>query len=461
MTKNLSFEAQLTRLSLLSSLPLFILLIPMMIYAQISIYIILLTALLTSITMGYCHVKIHQKSAYQFRSLSNLLEGMIHGDYSLRARSGDNTNFDALNELIVTINGLAQKLNTQHIESVESQLLLRTVINHIDVAIIALNDKNEIILINPTAKNLLQLPDKNSENLSMKQLTQLRQFNSGQSQVMTLEFGNQKGKFNVHVEEFREAGKQQKLLFITDVSIMLRSEERNAWQSLVRVISHEINNSLTPIASISQTLNRLLSRQQDITTHKENLLEGLTIISQRTNNLKDFVNSYKQISQLPEPEKKNTSIINLLNKIIPLYQANQIIIASDDDVNLFIDPIQFEQVLINLLKNAVESVQNTFLIDKTAIDKTGLDKAGLDGKIVVSWQVENNSFKLTVSDEGAGISNPGNLFVPFYTTKKQGSGIGLVLCRQILEVHGGQLSLTNRTDKNGCLAVIELPVLAH
>lgn len=444
MHKKQSFETQLTLLSLVASLPIFILLLWVMVYAKISIYLILLTALLGGITLLYCHAKIHQKSAFQFRSLSNLLDAMIQGDYSLRARPSQGDT--ALNELVDSINSLATRLSKQQIESVESQLLLRTVIAHIDVAIIALNADNQLVLINPTARRLLQLTDDKHPSPALaqfSQLSQLGQLTSGQSKVMPLTFGTNQGKFNVHMEAFREAGKQQKLLFVTDVSTMLRSEERNAWQSLVRVISHEINNSLSPISSISQTLKRFLTRQQDIETHRQDLLEGLTIISQRTNNLRDFVNSYKQIARLPAPQKQSTSILSLVNKIIPLFQDKQVKVASIVDSNLLIDPVQFEQVLINLLKNAVESLQNS----------------QQPGEVVISWQQTETLFRLTISDEGTGISNPDNLFVPFYTTKKQGSGIGLVLCRQILEVHGGQLNLTNRSDRSGCLAVIELPLL--
>jgi nitrogen fixation/metabolism regulation signal transduction histidine kinase len=440
MQEKQSFEVQLTQLSLIASLPLFFLLIWVMVYAEISVYLILLTVLFSSISIVLCHVKIHQKSSYQFRSLSNLLDAMIRGDYSLRGRA--NRDDIALTELVDAINSLAIRLNKQRIESIESQLLLRTVINHIDVAIITLSAENELILLNPAANKVLQLSNEKSHTLSLKQLEQLGQLESGQSKVMTLMFAKQQGKYNVHMEEFRDAGKQQKLLFISDVSNILRSEEQNAWQSLVRVISHEINNSLAPIASISQTLKRFLSRQENIEDHKDDLIEGLTIISQRTNSLRDFVNSYKQISSLPLPKKIPTSIIDLVNKIIPLYAKNNVITTVSPDVTLLVDPVQIEQVLINIIKNAVESTQ-------------GINSEGI---IELSWLVQENIFTLTICDDGAGILNPDNLFVPFYTTKQRGSGIGLVLCRQILDAHQGQLTLTNRLDKKGCLAAISLPM---
>ena len=438
-----SFEVQLTLLSLLTSIPLFLLLVAVMIYANISVYLILLTVLISSLVMVYSHSKLHQKSAYQFRSLSNLLDAMVQGDYSLRARPSDGD--EALNELVDSINSLSLRLNKQRIETTESQLLLTTVINHIDVAILALNENNELVLTNPAAKKLLQIPAELQEFdliKSFSQFDQIAAMNSGNSQVMSLSFANQQGKFNVHLEEYRENGKPQKLVFITDVSTMLRSEERNAWQALVRVISHEINNSLAPIASLSQSLRRLLARKEDLESHKDYLVEGLSIISQRSNSLTEFVNSYKQIASLPEPKKQANSVLELVNKTVALYPDESIEVRNIDDITLFIDAVQFEQVLINLVKNAIEAIKNT----------------GEAGKVVIHGQVNGTVYSLSLVDDGTGVSNVDNLFVPFYTTKSKGSGIGLVLCRQIVEAHGGKVSLTNRVGLSGCIATIELPL---
>ena len=438
-----SFEVQLTQLSLLTSIPLFLLLVAVMIYANISVYLILLTVLISSLVMVYSHSKLHQKSAYQFRSLSNLLDAMVQGDYSLRARPSDGD--EALNELVDSINSLSLRLNKQRIETTESQLLLTTVINHIDVAILALNENNELVLTNPAAKKLLQIPAELQEFdliKSFSQFDQIAAMNSGNSQVMSLSFANQQGKFNVHLEEYRENGKPQKLVFVTDVSTMLRSEERNAWQALVRVISHEINNSLAPIASLSQSLRRLLARKEDLESHKDYLVEGLSIISQRSNSLTEFVNSYKQIASLPEPKKQANSVLELVNKTVALYPDESIEVRNIDDITLFIDAVQFEQVLINLVKNAIEAIKNT----------------GEAGKVVIHGQVNGTVYSLSLVDDGTGVSNVDNLFVPFYTTKSKGSGIGLVLCRQIVEAHGGKVSLTNRVGLSGCIATIELPL---
>jgi len=442
MQKRRPFESQLMILSLIASVPSLLLLLWVMVYAEISIYLILLTCLIGSLLVAYTNSQIHKKSAYQFRSLSNLLEAMIQGDYSLRARADESDG--ALDELVDSINGLAKRLSQQRIVSVESQLLLRTVIDHIDVAIVALNHNNQISFLNPAAEKLLQHDMAKDKSKLLPQLEFAQFLASGSHQVIELSLGGQQGKFNIHIEEYRASGKQHKLLFITDVRTLLRSEERKAWQSLVRVISHEINNSLTPIASLSQTMSRMIAKQGYNQATEDDLTEGLTIIGERANGLGQFVSSYKQLAKLPEPEKKYCSINALIRKVAGLFDAPFVNIKSDTDVQLEIDPIQFEQVLINLLKNAAESMQ----------------KVEPEGEIGIHWEVSPHYFKLSICDNGGGITNPDNLFVPFYSTKQNGSGIGLVLCRQVIEAHNGQLIIKNKTNSPGCCAIIEIP-MAH
>ena len=186
----------------------------------------------------------------------------------------------------------------------------------------------------------------------------------------------------------------------------------------------------------------MISKQDDLNPHKQHLIEGVSVIAQRSRNLRDFVNSFKRIASLPEPKKQSTSIVELVSKVAALYKQENIDIETSTDVNLLIDTVQFEQVLINLIKNAVEAINNK----------------GGDGKVVINWQQRDRLFKLAIIDDGTGVSNPENLFIPFYTTKPKGSGIGLVLCRQIIDAHGGNLMLTNRENKEGCIASIELAV---
>lgn len=440
MYKRRPFESQLTRLSLTASIPLWCFSLLVMVCNDISIWLILLTVLIGGLLIAYTHHRLHQKLVYQFRSLSNLLVAMTQGDYSLRSRS--NQNYGELGELVTCINDLAQHLSQQRRGSFESELLLRTIIEHIDVAIVALSETNQISFLNPAAKKLLLLDQADSNAKLLKQLALVQSFSSGYHQVVELSLGHQQGRFNVHVEEFRESGVQHRLLFITDVRTMLRSEERNAWQSLVRVISHEINNSLSPIASISQTLNRLISRQVNQTDDRKDLIDGLTIITERANGLSEFVDSYKQLAKLPEPQKQSVSILRVFEKICILFEKQSIVIEPTVDVELYLDPAQFEQVLINLIKNSIEAMSSS----------------NPDGVISVQWCVNEPFFKLTICDQGGGLSNPDNVFVPFYSTKKQGSGIGLALSRQIIEAHNGHLSINNQLNSEGCCAHIEIPI---
>ena len=441
MQKRRPFEAHLIRLVLVASLPLLLLLLWMMVLANISIWLILLTGLFGSLMILYASYSIYQKISYQFRSISNLLEALIQGDYALRARSDQSGG--ALDELVSAMNDLAQGMSRQRWESVESQLLLRTIIEHIDVAIIALTQNNQIRFSNPAADHLLQLHNTSSNQQLLQQLAFVQELTSGCHQLVELSLGYQQGRFNVYIEEFRDAGKQHKLLFITDMRSLLRTEERKAWQDLIRVISHEINNSLSPIASISQTLRRLIERDARGETLAEDLREGLHIISERAIGLSQFVESYKQLAKLPEPQIQPLAIRPLVEKIVALFNHTAIEIETETNFTLQLDPIQFEQVLINLIKNAVEA---TALTNPSSIIK-------------IRWAVSHQFFKLDICDQGTGISNPNNLFVPFYSTKKQGSGIGLVLSRQIIEAHNGRLTLSNQ-DSGGCCASIELPVLA-
>ena len=438
--KKSAFEYQLTRYSLFASVPLLVLLLWVMIYAELSIYLTLLIALLGVILVVIVNLKIYQKSAYQFRSLSNLLEAMIQGDYTLRATSGGQEG--ALQELVVSINSLANRLSSQRTESIESQLLLKTVIQNIDVAIIAIDNESQLIFSNPAAEKLIDDKSKASMSALLAQIADRKTLVTGESLVAELSLGHTTGKYHIHVDSFRLDGEPQKILFITDVRDILRQEERNAWQSLVRVISHEINNSLAPIASISQTLSKLSQQLQIDNDSRSDLISGLGIIEQRARSLTHFIDSYRKLAKLPAPQMVATSLQEMLQKIIGLFEENLILIESSQDRVIAIDPVQMEQVFINLLKNACEAQS----------------QSKSNQQIKISWREAASRLAIEILDNGVGLRNQENLFVPFYTTKKQGTGVGLLLCRQIIEAHGGSLILENREDNSGCRVKISLPI---
>ena len=434
-----SFEFTVTGLSLCASLPLLLLLLWVEVYAKVSIWLILLSALIFTLLILYISLEIYRRVESQFRRLENVLSSMVTGDYSLRARSDQPAG--ALDELVKSINGLAERLSQQRTESVENRLLLETVIQCIDVAIIAVDAQHRISFLNPAAEQLISQSELEKAVVVQHLFQQLKMADS--DQVIRLALGKQERKYKVHIEAFRQAGKQHQLLFFTDISNLLRSEERRAWQSLVRVISHEINNSLTPIVSISKTLQRLATQRDTPCDNQQDLIDHLKIISNRAESLKRFIESYKQLTRLPEPQKEWVPLPSLLAKVQPLFAQHSIQLTGCDSLQVLIDLPQFEQVLINLLKNAIEATGNHTV---------------QQAEISIEWgrREQSKISFLTITDNGGGVSNPDNLFVPFYTTKKQGSGIGLLLCRQIVEAHGGRLSIANREHNTGCCVTIEL-----
>lgn len=441
MKSKISFEASLVKLSLTASLPLLIILLWMMYERHISIWIILVTAIIGSLLIIYTSYQIYRKLTHQMLSMQNLLHSLAQGDYSFRLRPLHNTG--ELSKLINTINALSNRLSQQRRETVESQLLLSTIIEHIDVAIIALNEENIVSFYNPAAKNIFLIEQTGSTIKLIEPLAFVNSLPAGHHQVIELALRFTRGKYQIRIEEFREAGQQHKLLFVTDVNRLLRNEERKAWQSLVRVISHEINNSLSPIASISQTLSQIISRKKAALEDYEDLIDGLTIITSRANGLKEFLDGYKQLAKVPEPQLQWVFIDKLIRKTALLFKEQEIVFEGIADTRICIDPVKFEQVMINLIKNSVES----------------MTQINVSGVIHVTWLTNETLLKLTICDEGAGVNNPDNLFVPFYSTKKNGMGIGLVLCRQIIEAHNGRLSIANRHDAKGCCVSIEIPLL--
>lgn len=435
--KRTKFEHQLLKYLLVATLVPALLLFYTLWHYQASTNLIALIFLFLFCLIGYCASTLFQKITFQFRTLSNLLEGMSHGDYSLRGRHYGVD--DSLGQLVVQINDLAETLIEQRFTAHESQLLVSKVIQHIDVAIIAIDENKHLALLNPAAEKLLNVESAQVLHQPLDHIAQ-QLLTTETEQVVELNFGKGKRKFQVIRDQYREHGQQHELFFVTDVNVLLRDHERQAWQNLIRVLSHEINNSLAPISSLANTLQTLANKQVLEPKFSQNLAEGLEIITERAQSLKSFINSYRQLTHLPEPNKVEINLKTLFDKIIPLFSQRKILADCPPQLMIFVDQVQFEQVIINLLKNADEAMndKNMSILVKVS--------TGIDSTVV------------KIIDDGVGIKNTDNLFTPFYTTKKQGSGIGLVLCRQIIEAHQGDLALENRSDQQGCIVKIELPI---
>jgi len=269
---------------------------------------------------------------------------------------------------------------------------------------------------------------------------------AGDDQLVSLGSGQQATRWMVKLASFRLRGVPHTLVVLSDVSAALREEERQAWERLIRVLGHEINNSLAPIKSIAESLR---GRIHTAVQHEqgEDFDRGLEVIESRAESLNRFLQAYKQLMGLPTPKLQHVSLATLVNRVARLETRVTVAIASGADLTLVADPDQIQQALINLVRNAAEA--------SLSPDAANGDSASVE----IAWGREGAEAAIAIIDNGPGLTNASNLFVPFYTTKPSGTGIGLVLAQQIAQAHRGGVELRNRTDGiTGCRAVLRLPL---
>ena len=378
------------------------------------------------------------KAAHPWRTMSAMLESVRLGDYSVRARALAGS--DSMSEALAELNRLGDALRDRRLEALEVNALLSKVLEEIDVAIFAFDDRNRLRLVNPTGARLLAEParallERSAEDLGLTQL-----LDSPPASVIDRSFPGASGRWAVRHTSFRESGHPNELLVLSDLTRELREEELLAWQRLVRVLGHELNNSLTPIQSIAQSLDSLVRSPDLPTDWRDDMLQGLAVIASRSDSLARFVSSYARLARLPAPARRTFDLTPVAERIVRMFPAERVTLQESAPVQLNADPDQIEQALINLLQNAMDAVSAT------------------GGNVRIEWQTTQKAVEIRVEDEGMGLSNPANLFVPFFTTRQGGSGVGLVLCRKIAEAHGGSVTLENRSSGSGCVAMLRLPL---
>jgi nitrogen fixation/metabolism regulation signal transduction histidine kinase len=396
-----------------------------------------LTILIVGLWLGFA-LAVRERVVFPLQTISNLLSALREGDFSVRGRAGAFD--DALGEVMREVNTLGGTLREQRLGALEATTLLRTVMSEIDVAVFAFDHQRKLRLVNRAGERLLGAPAERALGASAEELNLESCLEGEPQQTFQMTFPGGAGRWGIRRSMVREHGLPLQLLVMADLTLPLRQQELQAWQRLVRVLGHELNNSLTPIKSIAGSLGSLLTRRPLPEDWEEDMRRGLGVISARSEALSRFIGAYARLAKLPRPQLEPMEIRPWVERGVSLETRLKVGVHPGPDLHIQGDPDQLEQVLINLLRNAADASLIT------------------GGGVEVGWTRNASHVEIAIRDDGPGISNTTNLFVPFFTTKPGGSGIGLVLSRQIAEAHGGSLMLENREDRVGCVARLRLPV---
>ncbi len=396
-----------------------------------------LTILLLVLWLGSAAV-LREWVTRPLQTLSNLLSAFREGDFSIRARRAQPD--DALGLALLEINTLGSTLRAQRLGAVEASALLRKVMAEIEVAVFAFDGDSLLKLVNRAGERLLGRPAERLLDHSAEELGLSETLEGPTPRTIDSRYPGGTGRWELRRTTFRQEGLRHHLVVLADLSRALREEERQAWKRLVRVLGHEINNSLAPILSLTESLQAIIERDPPPDDADEDVRQGLGVIAARAKALNRFMASYAQLARLPPPELEPMEIRPWIERVAELETRLPVDIDGGPDMVIAADGDQLDQLLINLVTNAVDAALET------------------DGGVSIGWRRRPDAVEVTVRDEGPGIGDSTNLFVPFFTTKPGGSGIGLALSRQIAEAHGGSLTLENRRDHQGTVARLTVPV---
>lgn len=386
---------------------------------------------------------LRDKVAFPLRTLSNLLGALREGDYSLRARGARPD--DALGEVIWEVNALTESLREQRLRAMEAMALLRKILAEIDVAMFGFDGNGRLQLINDSGRRLLGRPDEDLVGYRAEDLGLAGCLDGETPRVLDGAFPGGSGRWELRRGSYRDKGVPHELVFLSDLTRTLHEEERRAWKRLIRTVRHEVNNSLTPIQSVADSLRVLIGRQPLPGDWQEDVTTGLELIAERAEALDRFTGAYSRLMHLPQPSLSPVDVARLLHRVADLETRMAVAVLAGPETQVRGDRDQLEQLLINVVSNAVEaSLQNR---------PTG------DGQVSIGWRLDTDRIEIHVDDDGPGLPNGTDVFVPFFTTKDHGSGIGLTLSRQIAEAHGGSLTLENHLGQPGCRACLRLPVV--
>lgn len=397
-------------------------------------------AVLTGLIIVGQLAELYRFTSQTNRKLTRFLESVKYSDF-ISGFTADNKLGSSFRDLNSRFNEVLEAFRKARSEKEEHWQYLNTVVQQVRTGILSFNAEGNVQLINANArkfmgvqaiKNISELEDKNP-----KLLQAIREVETGHSTL----YKSDDYLLTIQATEMRIRGNTMTLLTLQNIQTELQQQEIEAWQKLTRVLRHEIMNSITPISSLTSTLKEILD--QDM-VHKnshyelknegaEDLREGLTTIENRSKGLIKFIDAYREYTSLPQPKLQTIRVKDLIEKVALLMkpEIKKTDIHFDSSVQseyltIDADEEMIEQVLINLIKNSIEALGET-----------------AHGKVELTGKYSGNSVTIEVSDNGPGIIREAidRVFVPFFTTKKTGSGIGLSLSRQIMQMHNGSLSV--------------------
>jgi nitrogen fixation/metabolism regulation signal transduction histidine kinase len=374
----------------------------------------------------------------RLRTFAAVLASFREGDFSVRARQSayDTLSQDMLREL----NALGDALRTQRLGAMEAWALLQKVMAEIDAIVLAFDETGRIRLANDAASRALGRPihELVSQPAAAFGLAELLEGETPRVAKGTPALGP--GPLELRRGSFRLIGQVHTLVVLSDMSRALRDQERDAWKRLIRVMGHEINNSLAPIESIAENLQALVAKDTREDDWIADVKSGLAVVGRRASGLGRFMAAYARLARLPPPTLRPMDVGAWVTRVAKLEQRVLVRLEPGPDVSVHGDSDQLDQLLINLVKNAADATLET------------------SGEVAIAWMVAGDDVEVRVLDRGPGVGDTTNLFVPFFTTKPGGSGIGLALAREIVEAHRGRVTLESRKDGPGACATVRLPV---
>lgn len=384
------------------------------------------------------------------RDLSSFLEAMRHSDFTQRFATKSKTS--SYHKLYQSFNDISDAFQQVKASEQAHYLYLQAVVEQVSIGILTFDEKGEVRLVNQVTKDMFRVPYLKNvqalERVSPELVHALHTTGHNEKTLVTVQVGQEELHVSLHVAQMVAQGHRLKIVTFQNIQSELEEQELQTWQKVIRVLTHEIMNSITPVISLTSTVSGMLE-QEVIEKHKrgepldeevlQDMQEALQTIERRSTGMQSFVKNYRRLMRLPASELHPVKVYSLLHDVHQLMRSqlaaqkvNLKIYLPDDKVTVLADEEQLEQVLINLIKNGMEACQ--------AVDEPHME--------VVAYlpEHERDKLRIEITDNGPGIPEDvlDKIFIPFYTTKKQGSGIGLSLSKQIMRQHGGSIRVSSK-----------------